>query len=297
MEEPENSYLHPLERRIAFLIFFFISLLAEAHPGIGIVMDEAGNVYYTDLVHVWKIAPDGSRTIAVPDVHTHELYLDLNGDLYGEHVWYEGEASDTWGSYVWCLSADGTLDKFISDVEGFLDNNTLVRDSKGNTYWAQKTGEQDALMKQAMGGEAAGFADEPFEDIRWMYFSKHDQHLYVVDGTTVKKVAASGQVQLVAADLKEEGGLFNRVADRHYVFGLWTDEKRNVYAAVYGAKKVVRIDPAGKRTPIFESGWGWAPCGGLIGPDGSLWILEFSKRNATRVRKVLPNGSERVYSD
>ena len=28
----------------------------EAHPGIGIVMDDDGNVFYTDLTHVWKIS-------------------------------------------------------------------------------------------------------------------------------------------------------------------------------------------------------------------------------------------------
>lgn len=30
-----------------------------AHPGIGIVMDSKGNVFYTDLKQVWKIDPLG----------------------------------------------------------------------------------------------------------------------------------------------------------------------------------------------------------------------------------------------
>jgi hypothetical protein len=49
---------------------------AAAHPGIGIVMDSRGNVFYTDLSHVWKVEPGGAKSIAVRGVHTHELYID-----------------------------------------------------------------------------------------------------------------------------------------------------------------------------------------------------------------------------
>ena len=65
----------------------------SAHPGIGIVVDSRGNVFYTDLKQVWRIAPDGTRSVAVPGVHTHELYLDAQDNLFGQHLWYEGEAS------------------------------------------------------------------------------------------------------------------------------------------------------------------------------------------------------------
>lgn len=47
-----------------------------AHPPVGIVMDRSGVVYYSDLERVWKIEPDGRKTVAVPDAHTHELDLD-----------------------------------------------------------------------------------------------------------------------------------------------------------------------------------------------------------------------------
>ncbi|MDP9229560.1 MAG: hypothetical protein M3O67_02675 [Bacteroidota bacterium] len=49
-----------------FLVMFllFISHLF-AHPGIGIVKDSKGNIYYTDLKHVWKISTDGNRTVVV----------------------------------------------------------------------------------------------------------------------------------------------------------------------------------------------------------------------------------------
>ncbi|HLA68420.1 MAG TPA: hypothetical protein VJN65_01860 [Bacteroidota bacterium] len=53
-------------RCITFSILCLLGCsIAAAHPGIGIVMDSKGNVYYTDLKRVWKIAPNGQKTIAV----------------------------------------------------------------------------------------------------------------------------------------------------------------------------------------------------------------------------------------
>lgn len=52
-------------------------------------MDSKGDVYFTDLKHVWKLAPDGKKNIVVSNVHTHELWIDANDNLYGEHLWYE----------------------------------------------------------------------------------------------------------------------------------------------------------------------------------------------------------------
>src|SRR5215831_15591660 len=56
-----------------------------AHPAIGVVMDATGAVYYTDTAQVWRIGPDGAKSIVVPNVHTHELWLDHEGNLFGVH--------------------------------------------------------------------------------------------------------------------------------------------------------------------------------------------------------------------
>src|SRR5687767_5182768 len=99
-------------RNMARLLGAAVGLFAAAahgHPGVGIVQDSRGNVFFTDLKQVWKIATDGEMSVAVPKVHTHELCLDDEGNLYGEHLWYEGDATKKWGHCVWCLRRDGTL--------------------------------------------------------------------------------------------------------------------------------------------------------------------------------------------
>ncbi len=282
------------------LILFSLILLlfldkSEAHPGIGIVMDLQGNIFYTDLNHVWKISPDGNRTIAVRNVHTHELFMDDNGDLYGEHEWYQGERIDKWGNYVWCLRKNGTFEKVIPDVEGFLDNTTLVRDENGNSYWAKKSGNGEVLMKQSPNGKSVKFTSHQFDDIRWIHYSKNDNNIYLVDNLAVKKITASGEVEVLAKDLKENRASFEGVRDRHYIFGMWTDTNKNLYVAVYGAAKVKKISSSGQISTVFASQEGWSPCGGLVTNDGAMWIMEFSSRNVTRVRKIVPNGNDILY--
>lgn len=283
------------------LFFVFMCLfgfaIAGAHPGVGIVMDSEGNVYYTDLVHVWKISTNGERSIAVKNVHTHELYIDKLDNLYGEHEWYNGEALDTWGNYVWRLTKDGKLEKTIPDIEGFLDNNTLVRDPEGNSYWAEKSDDHELLRRQVIDGGSCLVTDHKFDDIRWMHFSKHDNNLYVVDLLTIKKVTPNGDVIAIADNLKKDKRAFNNVDDRHYIFGLWTDKKTNLYVAIYGSGKVIKVDQKGALTTVFESGLWWSPVGGLTAPDGSLWIMEFSKRNKTRIRRISPKGKHTIYGD
>ena len=103
---------------VCAVVFLSLCTIAVAHPGIGIVQDSSGNVYFTDLKQVWKITPNGEKSVVVPNVHTHELCIDSEDCLYGEHLWYEGDATKKWGHRVWCLKSDGTLSDVIEAREG-----------------------------------------------------------------------------------------------------------------------------------------------------------------------------------
>ncbi|HEX6847764.1 MAG TPA: hypothetical protein VF144_12345, partial [Chitinophagaceae bacterium] len=116
-----------MKKLLVTTYLLFVSIILTAHPGIGIVKDSKGNIYYTDLSKVWKITLDGNRSVAVSGVHTHELYMDEQDNLYGEHLWYNGESKDTWGHYVWCLKSNRDLVKEINPTEGFLTNYSFIR--------------------------------------------------------------------------------------------------------------------------------------------------------------------------
>ena len=89
--------------------FIMLSCSSVAHPGVGIVEDSKGNIFFTDLKQVWRIAKGGTKKVVVTNVHTHELYIDEKDNLFGEHLWYNGEQKNTWGYYVWRLSPDGKV--------------------------------------------------------------------------------------------------------------------------------------------------------------------------------------------
>ena len=80
------SRLSTLKAILTLGLNLIVMATIQAHPGVGIVNDSKGNIYYTDLKHIWKIDTLGRKSIAVPHVHSHELYMDEHDNLYGEHI-------------------------------------------------------------------------------------------------------------------------------------------------------------------------------------------------------------------
>ncbi len=273
---------------------------AWAHPSVSVVMDSRGNVYYSDLKQVWKIAPDGKKSVAVADVHTHELYVDAEDNLYGEHLWYEGEATDKWGHYVWRLAADGTLTRIIPAREGFRESYrdfSFVRDRAGSMYWAEREARPVVIRRIAPDGKVTDLAaDAALSDVRWMTATP-DGTVFLTDGPDLVRIAPDGKTTRLARGLKERRWSqpltwFN---DTHNLMGLWTDSRGNVYVAVFGGRKVKRVSAEGRVDVVAESPLGWAPTGGMVAPNGDLWLLEYADPFAVRVRSIRRDGTVRTY--
>ena len=285
--------------RLLFVLFslWLVSFsIAYAHPGIGIVRDSRGTIFYTDLVHVWKISSDhtgklGRKQIAVRNVHTHELAIDQQDNLYGEHVWYEGEATDTWGHYVWRLSPNGQLTKVIPNTAGFLSNYSFVRDKAGAMYWVER-GTPCRFMKKLQNNSVQTLATGTFSDIRWQYVTPAGQ-FYFVNDDDLHQLLPNGTFKLIKSDLDEVGGSVD--AHNHNVQGIWSDGQRNIYIAVANKRKIQRISPDGRMITVAKSPLLWAPSGGLLAPDGSLWLLEYLPTNQVRVRRIDKQGREQVF--
>ncbi len=265
-----------------------------AHPGVGIVMDRRGNVFYTDLKQVWRISPDGRKTVAVANVHTHELCLDAQGNLYGEHLWYEGETSGKWGHRVWRRTPEGVVSDVYPAREGFRTDYSFVRDAAGAMYWADP-GNPTRFRKRAAGGEVSTLAEcRDCRDVRWMTAAA-DGTLDFIDANDLREVTASGAIRTLARRLGRHSWTQPQVGERHLVMGLWTDSARNVYAAVYGSREVKRVSPDGTVRVVATSGLPWSPTGGMVARNGDLWLLECSYANAVRVRRIEPSGRATMY--
>lgn len=256
---------------------------AAAHPGIGIVVDARGDVFYTDLEQVWKIAPDGTRSVAVPHVHTHELAIDAAGNLYGEHLWYNGERVNTWGYYVWRRDPSGRVVKIIPDAPGFRREYSFVRDGKGNMYFPER--EKGEIRKRTPSGAIAVHARAGFRDIRWMAAAE-DGTVYVIDLIDVVRIAPDGNVTMLARSLSGPRWLRPMFDAAHALGGIWTDRRRNVYIADQAGGKVKRITPGGTVSEAYDTGALWSPTGGVFAANGDLWVLETSMVNQVRAVRV-----------
>jgi hypothetical protein len=271
--------------RIAVAAFLLaIGTAAFSHPGVGIVIDSRGNVFYTDLHHVWRIAPDGGKSIAVANVHTHELCLDAKDNLYGEHLWYNGERLDTWGSRVWRRSPDGRIVDIVPSHAGFNDDYySFVQDAARNMYWAAR--DKNEIRKRTPDGRVVTMARGQFRDIRWMAATPTGA-VYFIDSLDLVEVNPNGAMRVVARNLSRPSILRSISLDRHKVMGLWTDGAGNIYVTDTAAQMVKRVTPAGQISIVARSPLGWSPTGGTFDRSGNLWLLEYSSTNAVRARKI-----------
>jgi hypothetical protein len=280
-------------RTLLVVALLITATTAHAHPSVSVVRDSRGNIYYSDLKQVWQLTPAGKKSIAVPNVHTHELYVDAGDNLFGEHLWYEGEATDKWGHYVWRRAASGRIDKVIPAREGFLTNYSFVRDRAGTMYWADR--KTKAIRKRLPDGRVTTHATAGLTDnVRWMIATPGGT-LYLIDDGALKQVAPDGRVSIRARGLRDSGVLdLIPLGPSHSLQGIWADAEENVYVACSSGRVVKRVDRAGHVTPIARSLAPWAPTGGMIAPNGDLWIQEVAGYDV-RLRKIGPNGRETIF--
>ena len=266
----------------------------HAHPAVGIVQDSRGNVFFTDTKQVWKIGEDGKQSVALPNVHTHELCLDAEDNLYGEHLWYEGDATKKWGHRVWRLKPDGSVSDVIPAREGFLRDYSFVRDRAGNMYWANR-GAKTTILKRAPDGTITTHATGNFRAVQQMVATPGGD-LYLMDGGDLRRVATNGSVTTLVAKLSAQQPPPASVSDLNYHMGLWLDANTNVYVAVAAEQLVLRVGTDGKPVAAARSPAPWAPSGGMFDRNDNLWLLEYDPKNAVRVRRIASDGSERIFT-
>ncbi|HTM23629.1 MAG TPA: hypothetical protein VL225_00465 [Vicinamibacterales bacterium] len=257
-----------------------------AHPGVGIVKDQRGYVFYTDLAQIWQIDPEGRRSIAVPGVHTHELAVDGEGNLVGEEV---RGAGGGWQHRIWRRTPDGRIADLVPWTDGFWQDDGLTRDETGNRYWVVCPDRQCVMRKREPNGRAATLARAAqFRyTINWIVVGPAGV-VYFPDGPDLRRLDATGRMSTLVAGLGPPD-------NQNALMGLRIGADGAIYIAVPARRAIMRVTPDGRSSVAASSRSPWAPSGVLPDTDGSFWILEFDVDNRVRVRRILPNGDERVY--
>lgn len=254
-----------------------IMVPAWAHPAIGIVADRAGTVYYSDTVHVWAVAGDSAPRIVVRDVHTHDLWLDADGTLYGEHLVYN---AGRWTHRVWQRTAEGAVRDVIAARQGFLSDYRdfgFQRDARGAFYWIEGTSPARLRVKRgALPPET--LAEFPFTNQSWMTV-RGDGTVFASENGTAWRVSPGGKPERLPAALSQS-------RERLAIMGMAALADGTTYVAAYGDKAVRRLDANGRVETLDVSPLGWAPTGVAVGPDGAIWILEVAQDNRQRARQI-----------
>ncbi len=280
---------------LTLLLVVLAQTILVAHPGIGLVFDGKQTIYYTDLEHIWAVdTKNGVSTIFIENVHSHELWLDENGNLFGEHYWFD-EQNNVFKHYIWRSSPEGELEKISDTKIGENDHFSFVRQSFEVSYSMK---EEDNFISIEKTTPDTSFTITTLELAKpsWL-FLLNDSTLLLSGLNKIERKKPLYQLNLVNNELKillnDLSGSsfpFSLQDDAHHVYGIWEDDLSNKYVALYGARRVIRINSANTIEQVLKTSFFWSPVNGVFDSDNKFWLLESSLTGNVRIRNVeLPN--------
>ena len=260
---------------------------ALAHPSRGIVAAADGRVYFSDLLRIWTISPDGrlSMVRGPNGGHTHELFLASDGTLYGEDSHYD---DGRYTSALWRRDARGRMAFVFGPAANPPPGLGVVRDNRGCTYQSDKTRAGAAVIYRRCGvrSERLDGVVAPRRDLLSNISGAAigPGGFYFRRGPNVHRVNPTGRTMLVANGLSTEN------------FGLAVGPDGSLYVAEFANGRVVRVDRHGRRSVAATSPAAWAPTG-VAYAGRSLYLLEASRGGSTRMRvRRIRDGRSRVMA-
>ena len=265
-----------------------------AHPGSGIVVDRAGNVYFVRAGQnvVWKLDAKGSVSKYVEDDIVrlpHHLFLDKAGTLYF--------ASDFDGR-IWRVDPNGKLlEHFNSNrIKQRAGNNAIqvgswgdpwTLDSLGNVY-ALATPNGTAIVRLSVDGAVTPIGKSArFKELHFSSMTLGpDGALYVTDANRVWRVVGDSATRIES-----------RGRPLEYAGGIAAAWDRATYIADWSARRVVRLGRDGMEgTPPTLAGLSLSqPMGVTVAPDSSVYVLDLPAIGGVAIWRVHGDTARRVY--
>lgn len=243
---------------LAALLLICPAALA-AHPPYSLVVDQAGNAYFSDLEAIWTLAPDGRLSLfrpAVADKHVHELAF-IDGAIEGDFNDYDA-SSETYRGGIWRRTLDGRETWVLAPTTAAPKGIGVRRDRAGDRYVAQWVSNQDRrtmLIRRAPDGrvtllygpadEAARFREVITTSVGGMVFPA-DGSVIFADGPALRRVDRAGKATILHLGPREAA--FRDLA-------LAKDGR--ILAADAGRRAVFAINPAGGAERLYSSPAGW----------------------------------------
>ena len=316
MKAKTNS--SPVRQLILAAMLILLAVTVVAHPPTGIVLDRAGNIYFSDLETIWKLDTSGKLSVFRPGVsgrHVHELAIDDQDNIYGADLSYE---SEKFISDIWIMSPQGTFKYLLQPTDKPPAGLSIWRDREGNNYLIDQnnhTKTQTLLLRRTrdgnvttLAGGAYGYADGKgtaarFSSVGDMVFGP-DRSLYLTDGGALRKVTLDGTVTTLAKDLakrskEDKPTLFG--GTETILTGLAIDSNYNAYVADSGNRRLLKVSGDGKVEVLLRTYPPFSPNGVFLGPRGEIYVLEVGftppgSWSGPRVRKIDADGKSKILA-
>ena len=274
----------------AALLLAALGTGAAAHPSRGIVVAADGTVYFSDLVKVRAIYPDGkTRVLRVNAAgHTHALALARDGAVWGDQSEYD-PADGGYREALWRMRPDGSLTYRYGPRKGVGRGIGLLRDRRGCTWRADRATAGGAMLvhRKCPGRPALRLFGEAKDDRAFRPVLVNDFAGTALDAEgrflfrdrgTIRRVAPDGTVSTLARGLSDDN------------FGIAAGPGGSILVAEHGARRVTAVAPGRAARTLATSKPPWAPTG-LAWLQDNLYVLEASdhqrgRADRMRVRRI-----------
>jgi hypothetical protein len=294
------------------------ALPATAHPAWGIVVNRAGELYFSDIEAIWKIDHAGKLSLVRPGVnnhHVHELAIDAQGNVYGPDYEYISE-SDGYRTGLWKMEPSGRTTYITPPAAQLPRGLGIWRDLEGNSYAVednQHVRRETLLIRRTPDGRASVFAGSGyglrdgtgaqalFGHVLGIAFGP-DRALYLADGGAVRRVSLAGAVvTTLGRGYERNDPAAREPLDFGSLMGITVSPTSDVYVADFKNRRVIRIAANGQASVVLRAEPPWSPTGVALAPNGDLYVLEFGFRPPgtwikPRVRRLSAAGGVNVVA-
>ncbi|HEY3392317.1 MAG TPA: hypothetical protein VGK58_06405 [Lacipirellulaceae bacterium] len=260
---------------------------ALAHPGSGIFVDAEGQVYFTDTGKgVWKIDAKGKL-----ERMAGSAWHFMAGDMDGRFA----NASDAFGRWFERASPRGSVPAILlcSDFpcavgkDGnlyFANTLPFFSDNPRPTFIVRRTpaGKQ-TMATDGTRIQTANNGNEQSLGHVTALAAGGDGSIYIMqsppdgDAHAIVKLTVDGKLtEFVSGFLDPEDGIeLQPGISKTYCRGLAVGSQGDVYVAVNGGRRVVKVTPHGNAANVLQAEKPWSPTGVAILND-EVYVLEYT---------------------
>ncbi|HJQ80055.1 MAG TPA: hypothetical protein VJ828_08875, partial [Lacipirellulaceae bacterium] len=272
---------------VAGVILIPMAGRALAHPGSGIFVDAQGQVYFTDTGEgVWKIDAKG-KLDRMPGSAWHFMAGDIDGrfanvpDAFGR--WFERASPRgsvpailLCSDFPCAVGKDGNL-YFANTLPFFSDN-------PRPTFIVRCTPDgKQTMATDGIGIQTANHGNELSLGHVTGLAAGDDGSIYIMqsppdsDDHGIFKLTVDGKLTEFAGRFlnREDGVALEPGVSKTYCRGLAVGSQGDVYVAVNGGRRVVKVTPQGIAANVLQAEKPWSPTGVALLND-EVYVLEYT---------------------